>query len=81
MVAGRSEPASRAAVLFAQDVRQFFLHDLDDLLDGRDGLKHIFADGAVADALLEITHHAEIDVGLQGGRGEPRAAPPQRPPR
>jgi len=41
------------------------VHDLDDLLRGRQALQHVHADGALAHSRHELLDHLEADIGLE----------------
>ena len=46
------------------------MHDLDDVLAGREALQDIAAHGALADTVDELLDHGEVDVGLEQGQAD-----------
>ena len=56
---------SQLGFVAAQDLDQFLMNDLDDLLGGRKRGHHFLAHGLRLDVLDELLDHPEIDVGFQ----------------
>ena len=59
-----------AGCVFAQDVDEFVVDDLYDLLGGRERGRDFFAEGAGADVLDELVDDGEVDVGLEEGEAD-----------
>ena len=67
---GRLRGEFEARGVFAEDVDQFIVDDLDDLLGGRERGGDLGADGACADVLDEGFDDGEVDVGLEQGEAD-----------
>jgi len=59
-----------AGGVFAEDVDEFVVDDLYDLLGGRERCRDFFADGAGADVLHEVGDDVEVNVGLEEGEAD-----------
>ena len=68
--AGRLGGFLEAGGVFAEDVDELVVDDLDDLLGGREGGGDLFAEGAGADVLDELVDDGEVDVGLEEGEAD-----------
>src|SRR5207237_865024 len=56
-----------ARVRRTQELGQLLVHDLDDLLAGREALPHVLAERALADVGDELLDDTEVDVRLEQG--------------
>ncbi len=62
---GRLRSELHARRVFAESLDQFIAHDLDDLLAGRKRGQHFLPHGFGLDAVDQLFHHFEVDVGLK----------------
>jgi hypothetical protein len=58
----------QGSIAGAEDRRQLFVHDLDDLLAGVEALEHVGTDRPRPHAGDELLDHPEIDVSLEQGQ-------------
>src|SRR5688572_18478762 len=54
-------------ILASEQIHQFVMDDLDDLLAGMDALNDFLAEGLFLDAINELLDHLEIDIRVQQG--------------
>ena len=59
-----------AAGLAAEDLHQFLVDDLDDLLAGVQGRRYLGTEGAFPDPGRELAHDGNGDVGIQEGAAD-----------
>ncbi len=57
-------------MLAAEGDRELLVHHLHDLLGGRDALHDLLGQGPDADAIEQVIHHIDRDVGLEQGRAD-----------
>ena len=70
MTDGRLRGRLEAGGVFAEDVDELVVDDLDDLLGGRQRCCHLGAEGAGADVVDEGVDDGEVDVGLEEGEAD-----------